>query len=124
MCPAAGQGALAIEIRQGDAATGDMLFFLNDANAQSETLCERSLLNALGGGCQVPIGAWAQHRGDTLTLESVVAHPGGTPLLRDSRSGNDPEKLGKDAAKALLARGADEILKAVYGHDFPAVSQP
>jgi hydroxymethylbilane synthase len=81
-------------------------------------------LNALGGGCQVPIGAWAQSRGDTLTLESVVAHPEGSPLLRDSRSGNDPERLGSAAAGALLARGADKILSAVYGHDFAIPPQP
>jgi hydroxymethylbilane synthase len=124
MCPAAGQGALAIEIREGDSATRDMLSFLNDASARAETLCERSLLNALGGGCQVPIGAWAIHRTATLTLESVVAHPEGTPLLRDSRSGNNPETLGQEAAQAFLARGADKILQAVYGHDFVVPSQP
>ena len=60
MCPAAGQGALGIEIRLGDAATRQHLEFLNDANARAATTCERSLLNSLGGGCQVPIGAFAE----------------------------------------------------------------
>lgn len=124
MCPAAGQGALAIEIRQGDAATRGMLSCLNDTNAQAETLCERSLLNSLGGGCQVPIGAWAKHQNGALMLEAVVAHPEGAPLLRDSRSGVDPEKLGREAAAALLSRGADKILKVVYGHEFAVPSQP
>jgi len=124
MCPAAGQGALAIEIRQGDATTREKLSFLSDATARAETLCERFLLNALGGGCQVPIGAWAKFNAGTLTVESVVAHPEGSPLLRDSRRGNDPEKLGREAAEALLGRGADKILRAVYGHDFPPPPQP
>ncbi|MGD0761276.1 MAG: hydroxymethylbilane synthase, partial [Candidatus Sulfotelmatobacter sp.] len=62
MCPAAGQGALAIEIRQGDAAMRQHLEFLNDPAARAATTCERALLNRLGGGCQVPIGAFAEVR--------------------------------------------------------------
>src|ERR1700747_969333 len=59
MCPAAGQGALGIEIRAGDAITRQHLTFLDDAAARATTTCERALLNKLGGGCQVPIGAFA-----------------------------------------------------------------
>jgi len=62
MCPAAGQGALGIEIRAGDAATRELLAFLNDPAARAATTCERALLNRLGGGCQVPIGAFAEVR--------------------------------------------------------------
>src|SRR5882762_6828697 len=62
MCPAAGQGALAIEIRQGDDATRQHLAFLDDANARATTTCERALLESMGGGCQVPIGAFAEVR--------------------------------------------------------------
>ena len=60
MTPAAGQGALGIEIRNGDAATRALLAFLDDADARAATTCERALLNKLGGGCQVPIGAFAE----------------------------------------------------------------
>src|SRR5713101_5649828 len=60
MCPAAGQGALGVEIREGDAITRQSIAFLDDAAARSTTTCERALLNKLGGGCQVPIGAFAQ----------------------------------------------------------------
>ena len=60
MCPAAGQGALGIEIRKGDLAMREHLAFLNDAAARAATTCERALLNKLGGGCQVPIGAFAE----------------------------------------------------------------
>jgi hydroxymethylbilane synthase len=117
VCPAAGQGALGIEIREGDVKTCELLAFLNDPSARAATTCERALLNSLGGGCQVPIGAFAEMRNDKLHLESIVADPEGTRLLRDSRDGKieDAEKLGTDAGRALLARGGDAILEAVYG---------
>ena len=124
MCPAAGQGALGIEIREGDGATRDLLAFLNDPNARAATTCERALLNRLGGGCQVPIGAFAEMRNGKLHLESVVADPGGSKLLRDSRDGDDPERLGNDAGASLLARGGDEILEAVYGRGLAVPPQP
>jgi hydroxymethylbilane synthase len=62
MCPAAGQGALGIEIRKGDSATRRHVEFLDDSAARAATTCERALLNRLGGGCQVPIGAFAEVR--------------------------------------------------------------
>jgi hydroxymethylbilane synthase len=124
MCPAAGQGALAIEIRAGDEVLGTALSFLNDRDARAATTCERALLNRLGGGCQVPIGAFAELRQGKLHLESVVADPDGTKVLRDSRDGDDPVKLGDDAGEALLARGGDEILAAVYGRGLSLPAQP
>src|SRR6202041_976218 len=110
MCPAAGQGALGIEIREGDSNTRQHLEFLNDPAARAATTCERALLNRLGGGCQVPIGAFAKLRQGKLHLESVVADPDGSRLLRDSRDGDDPEQLGNDAGAALLNQGGDRIL--------------
>jgi len=161
MCPAAGQGALGIEIRAGDAAIRQHLEFLDDPAARAATTCERALLNRLGGGCQVPIGAFATVHGASesghdgieatqrvgvaqrfsaaitvaepegasaagvrLHLESIVADPDGSKVLRDSRDGDDPEKLGNDAGQALLARGGDEILEAVYGRGFAVPPQP
>jgi hydroxymethylbilane synthase len=115
MCPAAGQGALGIEIRARDAKTRELLAFLDDPAARAATTCERALLNSLGGGCQVPIGAFAEMRSGRLHLESIVADPDGTRVLRDSRDGGDPEKLGNDAGAALLAQGGDAILEVVYG---------
>src|SRR5882724_11259500 len=75
MCPAAGQGALGIEIRKDDETTRKHLAFLDDPDARATTECERALLNALGGGCQVPIGAHAQTAGGKLRLKAVVARP-------------------------------------------------
>jgi hydroxymethylbilane synthase len=126
MCPAAGQGALGIEIRLGDAATREQLAFLNDPAARAATTCERALLNSLGGGCQVPIGAFAEMRNGKLHLESIVADPDGSKLLRDARDGNmeDAEKLGNAAGSALLARGGHQILEAVYGRGLAVPPQP
>jgi hydroxymethylbilane synthase len=124
MCPAAGQGALGIEIRKGDAKTRELLEFLNDSSARAATTCERALLNSLGGGCQVPIGAFAEMRNGKLHLESIVADPDGSRVLRDSRDGSDPEKLGNEAGTALLQRGGDQILEAVYGRGLAVPPQP
>ena len=126
MCPAAGQGALGIEIREGDTKTRELLVFLNDPAARAATTCERALLNSLGGGCQVPIGAFAEMRDGKLHLESLVADPDGSKVLRDSRDGSieDAEKIGNDAGAALLARGGDAILEAVYGRGLAVPPQP
>jgi len=152
MCPAAGQGALGIEIREGDDKIRELLKFLDDPAARAATTCERALLNRLGGGCQVPIGAFAEvhafndQEGRTsaakagsldgsssarlkscpsrLHLESIVADPDGSKVLRDSRDGDDPEKLGSEAGAALLARGGDAILEAVYGRGLAVPQQP
>src|SRR5207248_9010864 len=86
MCPAAGQGALAIEIRAGDFATAELVKFLDDGAARLTTTCERALLSKLGGGCQVPIGALAELRGDRWHVEGIVASPDGGTLLRESRA--------------------------------------
>jgi hydroxymethylbilane synthase len=117
MCPAAGQGALAIEIRESDAETRTHLTFLNDDAARAATTCERGLLNRMGGGCQVPIGAFAEIRNGKLHLDAVVADPDGSKLLRESRDGdpNEPEQLGSTVGEVLLRRGGEEILEAVYG---------
>jgi hydroxymethylbilane synthase len=124
MCPAAGQGALAIEIRKGDAATRELLAFLDDRAARAATTCERALLNRLGGGCQVPIGAFAEIREGKLHLKSIVAAPDGSELLRDSRDGDDPEQLGCDAGTALLKRGGDKILESVYNRGLSPLPEP
>ena len=121
MCPAAGQGALAIEIRAGDSVTRGCLRFLDDSAARLTTTCERALLNKLGGGCQVPIGALAGLRGDQLHLQAIVASPDGRKLLRESRTGGDPIQLGEEVGEALLRRGGAQILEEVYGR---AVAQP
>jgi hydroxymethylbilane synthase len=124
MCPAAGQGALGIEIRAGDAAMRQHLAFLDDAAARATTTCERALLNKLGGGCQVPIGAFAEVRNGRLHLEAIVADPDGSKVLRESRDGTDPVQLGESVGDTLLQRGGDAILEAVYGQGIAQPQQP
>jgi hydroxymethylbilane synthase len=115
MCPAAGQGALGIEIRAGDQEMREHMAFLDDANARATTTCERALLNKLGGGCQVPIGAYAEVRDSEVYLTAIVARPDGSLILRERQNGKDPEKLGELVGDILLQRGAVKILADVYG---------
>ena len=124
MTPAAGQGALAIEIRSGDRATRALLAFLDDAAARATTSCERALLNKLGGGCQVPIGAFAELNGSRIGLNALVARPDGTKVLRETRDGDDPISLGEEVGETLLRRGGDVILEEVYGEGFALPQQP
>ncbi len=116
MCPAAGQGALGIEIREGDAKTRERLAFLNDPAARAATTCERALLNSLGGGCQVPIGAHATVEAGKLRLLGLVASPEGDEVIRGEASGaaSEAATLGRALGNELLARGARRILDAVY----------
>jgi hydroxymethylbilane synthase len=124
ICPAAGQGALAVEIRKDDSAIRQHVAFLDDAGARAATTCERALLNKMGGGCQVPIGAFAAMIAGRLHLEAIVARPDGTRTLRESGEGEDPMKLGEAVGAALLSRGGDAILREVYGQMAAAPDQP
>ena len=124
MCPAAGQGALAIEIRADDDLVRGALEFLDDGAARSETECERTLLNRLGGGCQVPIGANATLTGGSLRLNAVVASPDGKVMLRETGQGSNPRALGDLVGERLLQRGGGSILEQVYAHAEPQPEQP
>jgi hydroxymethylbilane synthase len=124
MCPAAGQGALAIETRRTDTQTRDLLAFMDDVDTRRAIECERALLAGLGGGCQVPIGAYAQQQNGGLHLISMVGSPDGSEVLREQTQGRDPQQLGRETAQKLLARGADRILQDVYSHEIAAPAQP
>ena len=124
MCPAVGQGALAIEIRRGDQHTKTMLAFLNDADTHAAIDCERALLGSLGGGCQVPIGAYAEKRGGRLFLRAMVGRPDGSQILREQAEGTDGVKLGRETAQTLLWRGGDKILNDVYAQEVEVPKQP
>ena len=129
MCPAVGQGALAIEARRDDRQTRDSLAFLNHAGTRQAVECERALLGSLGGGCQVPIGAYAEvahaeARDGRLRLRGMVGRPDGSEILREQREGTDAQKLGREVAQILLQRGADKILKDVYQQEAAVPKQP
>ena len=116
MCPAIGQGALAIQCRTDDEQTRRLLAPLDDAAARAETTAERALLAELGGGCQVPIGGSARLTGDRLRLTAIVASPDGAHLIRAVLEGpaSEAAELGRRTAHDLLERGADRILEQVY----------
>jgi hydroxymethylbilane synthase len=124
MCPAVGQGALAIEIRRGDGQTKTLLAFLNDADTHAAIDCERALLGSLGGGCQVPIGAYAEKKGGRLYLRAMVGRPDGSQILREQADGTDGVKLGRETAQTLLWRGGDKILDDVYAQEVEVPKQP
>src|SRR5246127_5333904 len=99
MCSAVGQGALAIETRRDDEQTRSLLEFLNHAETRAAIECERALLGAMGGGCQVPIGAYAEKRDGRLHLRAMVGSPDGSLILREEAEGMDGEKLGREVAE-------------------------
>ena len=115
--PAIGQGALGIEGRTDDLFIRSLLSGLNHAPSQTAILAERALLHRLQGGCQVPIAAYATLAGAQVSVEGVVASVDGKELIRDRAEGSlqNPESTGVQLAEQLLERGADKILRAIYG---------
>jgi hydroxymethylbilane synthase len=108
---------LGIEIRLGDTAMREHLAFLNHEPSRLATVCERALLNQLGGGCQVPIGAHATVQDGKITLTAICARPDGSELLREQGTGTDPVELGQRLGKLILGRGGDKILQDVYSQN-------
>ena len=113
MCPAVGQGALAIEARVGNSICQQ----LDDAPTRTCVMAERALLATLGGGCQVPIGAYARLDGDSLHLLGVVVAPDGSRVIRLETQGPaaEGETLGAELGASLLAAGGRSILELVHG---------
>jgi len=114
--PAVGQGALGIEIHEDNKIVEEILQSLHHEETYKAVLAERSLLRTLEGGCQVPIGAFAEVKASGLYLDAVVGSLDGSITYRKKLRGskNKPEKLGKTLAKDLLKAGAKEILLEVY----------
>lgn len=115
LLPAAGQGALGIEIRSDDSITRDALAPLIHKSTFHEVRAERAVSRALGGSCQVPLAAYCvtEPDGKTLWLRAMVAMTDGSKICRTECRGENPENLGLAAAKELSAQGAQEILKSL-----------
>ncbi len=115
MCPAVGQGALAIETR-GAVQAFEICARLEDPAARIAVTAERAVLAAMGGGCQVPIGAHAITREGSVTLQAVVIAPDGSQVIRKCCTGAnaDAARLGRELGEELLAAGGRAILDAVY----------
>jgi len=116
MCPAVGQGALAVETR-AEGVAREICAVLNHAVTRAAVTAERAVLAALGGGCQVPIGAHAVVTRDSLRLIGVVIAPDGTRGVRKYFEGAvaEAQEIGKRVGQDLLEAGGREILEHVYG---------
>ncbi|MEC9409387.1 MAG: hydroxymethylbilane synthase, partial [Pseudomonadota bacterium] len=114
-----GQGALGIEWRSADKDIHALLAPLHHEVTAQCVLAERAMNRRLQGGCQVPIACYAIIDGDELWLRGLVGSEDGQQMLRTEYRGSpeDAEALGIKAAEDLLAQGAGDILRAVYGHD-------
>jgi hydroxymethylbilane synthase len=121
MCPAAGQGALAIETRDDGGAGHTACRALDDEPTRLAVSAERGLLAAMGGGCQVPIGVHATLAGRVVSLRAVVVSPAGDRLIpghiqAHCQNAADAAALGAELAASMLeSGGARAILDAVYG---------
>ncbi|PJX26404.1 hydroxymethylbilane synthase [Advenella sp. S44] len=113
--PAAGQGALGIEILESRTELLDILATLANPATTACVTAERAVSRALGGSCQVPIAAYATLTDNAVTLHGLVATPDGKRVLRSTRTAGAEaaEKLGTDVAQALKEQGADAILAAL-----------
>ena len=114
--PAAGQGALAVEIRSKDVKTKALFAPLHDEKAAAETTAERELVRRLEGGCLAPLGAWAQASEDgLLRLMSAIARPDGSELIRADATGlvESPIEVAAALETILRSRGAEEILASL-----------
>lgn len=111
ICPAPGQGALAIQTRERDAAF-ELCSELNHDSTSQAVICERAILAGLGAGCQLPMGAFAEIRGELLDVIAVVLSLDGSRRVqsRAARARSEAEELGRTVAEDLIARGARDIL--------------
>lgn len=114
--PAVGQGALGIETRADNTFVNEILKSIHHEKTYKAVLAERALLKFLEGGCQVPIGAFAEVKPNGLYLDALVGSLDGGLTFRKKLRGskNNPEKLGKDLAKDLIQAGAKSILDDIY----------
>jgi hydroxymethylbilane synthase len=115
MLPAVSQGALGIETREADALTREMLAPLDHEPTRLACMAERAMLRGLGGGCQLPIAAYATISGDRLRLEGLTAALSGEPVVRDEIEGaaKTAAQLGETLAARLLERGASSLLSGL-----------
>ena len=113
--PAVGQGALAVETREGDSRTRGLVGFLEDEATTRAVAAERSFLRRLGGGCLAPATAFARVEGDRIRMEGVVGEADGRRLLRDRAEGESAQgdALAEAMAIRLLDAGAGEILERI-----------
>ena len=116
MCPAVGQGALAVETRDDSGEAREICRRLDHFETRIAVTAERAVLAALGGGCQVPIGAHARLDGAMIRIRAIVVSPDGSEVIRKEAHGPvaDAAALGRALGDELLSAGGAKILAAVY----------
>ncbi len=115
--PPPGQGILAVEIRADDERMAGILRGIDHATTRYAAAAERAFLERLGGGCQVPVGAYAQSDGDLMNLTVFLGDPDGQQVFRAKIRGltRSPHQLAADAHLALVERGGGQLLDTVGG---------
>ncbi|HET6823716.1 MAG TPA: hydroxymethylbilane synthase [Anaerolineales bacterium] len=107
MLPAPGQGALAVQCRKSDRATLGLLASLDDISTRKAVTAERAFLKDLGGGCAVPVAAYAE---EGITMTGLVISTDGKKAIKVKGEGTDALQLGSQLAQAAISKGANEIL--------------
>lgn len=110
MLPAPGQGALAVQCRANDDTTQGYLAAIHDPAVAACVKAERAFLSALGGGCSLPVGAYAVMEGETIHLDGLVAGEDGRQVIHVSGDDRHPQKLGQEIAQQAIALGAEALL--------------
>ena len=115
MLPAVGQGSLCIEIRKNDERIKKIVSRIDDRQTKIAVDCERALLAKLQGGCQVPIGAYAEVQENTVSIEAVISTLDGDHAIRDKHSGpiKQAAKIGEELAQRMLESGGEKILHEI-----------
>lgn len=114
--PAPGQGIIAIECREEDAETSELLESVDDSGSRSSAILERSFLGALGGDCSVPVGCYSELDGHNLSAVGIIIAPDGRTLVRDRIKGpvKDSSELGSGLSMSLLEAGGRKILSEIH----------
>jgi hydroxymethylbilane synthase len=110
MLPAPGQGALAVQCRSNDSATLRLLAAIDDPATRAAVSAERAFLEGLGGGCSLPVAAYAEHRLGKLRLRGRVISPDGRHVIDCQVEGDEPLALGKECARQAMDQGAGKLL--------------
>ena len=115
MVPAPGQGCLAIQAREDDRTTRAVISVLDHLPSRRALEAERALVQFLGGGCDLPLGAFAATRGDRIRMVGLVATLDGAKVVRTASESDDPAVAASTLAQRLRADGADRILAELQG---------
>jgi hydroxymethylbilane synthase len=108
--PAPAQGALGLQIRENDEYIYEIVRRLNHKDTETLVMAERSFLKNFGGGCHIPLGAYAFFKDDKIELNGIIASPDGTFIIRDTVTGKDPVAIGLELSLKIKSKGADKYI--------------